>query len=248
MYWLREYRRKPIKLTDYLPWLCMFRPGVVVNKDGSFQKTFRFRGPDLDSATEPELLGICARINNVFKRFPGGWAIFSDAIRFRSEAYPNSAFPDPVSYLIDLERKKYFDAGNHFESAYYLTIQYLPPAEKTERLSTILIKRDDSGMLREGYRAQLQTFITECDRVFKLLRETWPEMEELDSDETMTYLHWCTSTKRHYVKTPPSNMDLDIVLGDKPLLGGLEPKLGEKHLRIVSVLSFPGNKCSRHIG
>jgi len=26
-------------------------PGVVLNKDGSFQRTLTFRGPDLDSAT-----------------------------------------------------------------------------------------------------------------------------------------------------------------------------------------------------
>src|SRR3546814_11171110 len=51
---LAEYRRKPALLADHLPWAALVAPGVVLNKDGSFQRSFRFRGPDLASATEPE--------------------------------------------------------------------------------------------------------------------------------------------------------------------------------------------------
>ena len=48
---LAEYRQKPKMLADFLPWAALVAPGVVLNKDGSFQRTARFRGPDLDSAT-----------------------------------------------------------------------------------------------------------------------------------------------------------------------------------------------------
>ena len=48
---LAEYRKKPQSLADFLPWAALVAPGVVLNKDGSFQRTARFRGPDLDSAT-----------------------------------------------------------------------------------------------------------------------------------------------------------------------------------------------------
>ena len=47
---LAEYRRTATRLADYLPWVALVAEGVVVNKDGSFQRTARFRGPDLDSA------------------------------------------------------------------------------------------------------------------------------------------------------------------------------------------------------
>jgi type IV secretion system protein TrbE len=42
---LAEYRKKSASLSDYLPWACLVAPGVVLNKDGSFQRTFRYRGP-----------------------------------------------------------------------------------------------------------------------------------------------------------------------------------------------------------
>ncbi len=48
---LREYRQQPSRLADYLPWACMAAPGVILNKDGSFQRTARFCGPDLESST-----------------------------------------------------------------------------------------------------------------------------------------------------------------------------------------------------
>ena len=47
---LTEYRPKANRLADFLPWAALVAEGVVLNKDGSFQRTARFRGPDLDSA------------------------------------------------------------------------------------------------------------------------------------------------------------------------------------------------------
>ena len=43
---LAEYRQRPALLADWLPWAGLVAPGVVLNKDGSFQRTFQFRGPD----------------------------------------------------------------------------------------------------------------------------------------------------------------------------------------------------------
>ena len=71
---LREYRNKADRLADFLPWAALVAPGVVLNKDGSFQRTARFRGPDLDSAVAAELVAVAGRINNAFRRLGSGWA------------------------------------------------------------------------------------------------------------------------------------------------------------------------------
>ena len=49
---IAEYRRGAELLADRLPWAALVARGVILNKDGSFQRTFAFRGPDLESATE----------------------------------------------------------------------------------------------------------------------------------------------------------------------------------------------------
>jgi type IV secretion system protein TrbE len=82
---LAEYRNRTACLADYLPWAALIAPGVVLNKDGSFQRTARFRGPDLDSATPAELVGTTARLNNVLRRLGSGWAIFVEAARLPAQ-------------------------------------------------------------------------------------------------------------------------------------------------------------------
>ncbi|PNB35863.1 hypothetical protein C1X73_37935, partial [Pseudomonas sp. FW305-130] len=80
-------------------------PGIVLNKDGSFLRVARFRGPDLESATEAELVSACARANNVLRRFGTGWALHFEAERREALGYAASAFPDPASWLVDEERR-----------------------------------------------------------------------------------------------------------------------------------------------
>lgn len=127
---LREYSRRPKRLADFLPWAALIAPGVVLNKDGAFQRTARFRGPDLDSATTTELTATAARLNNALRRLGSGWTVLVEAQRYPAVAYPVSGFPDPVSALVDEERRADFQAeGAHFESVYFLSLVWLPPAE-----------------------------------------------------------------------------------------------------------------------
>ena len=55
---MAEYRKHPRCLADYVPWAALIAPGVILNKDGSFQRTAKFRGPDVESVTDAELVGL----------------------------------------------------------------------------------------------------------------------------------------------------------------------------------------------
>jgi type IV secretion system protein TrbE len=236
---LAEYRNKPQSLADFLPWAALVAEGVVLNKDGSFQRTARFRGPDLDSATPAELVGTTARLNNALRRLGTGWAIFVEASRNAAQSYPQSEFPDPVSALVDTERKAQFEeAGAHFESAYYLTLLYLPPAEEAARAEAWLYEgrsRDGGVDAHEG----LKGFVDRTDRVLQLVEGFVPEAAWLSDAETLTYLHVCISTRRHRVGVPEVPMYLDAILVDEAFAGGLEPRLGQTHLRTLTVMGFP---------
>ena len=235
---LAEYRKRPALLADYLPWAALVAKGVVLNKDGSFQRTARFRGPDLDSATPAELVGTTARLNNALRRLGSGWAIFVEAQRDAANRYPESRFPDAVSALVDAERKAQFEEeGAHFESAYYLTLCWLPPAEDAARAEAWLYEGRAKGGV-DG-REVLRGFIDRTSRVLQLVEGFVPDAAWLDDAETLTYLHSCISTKRHRVRVPEVPMHLDALLVDEPLAGGLEPRLGSQHLRTLSVIGFP---------
>src|SRR5438309_8124066 len=155
---LREYQRQPAQLADWLPWAGLVAAGVVLNKDSSFQRTARFRGPDLDSATSSELVATSARLNNALRRFESGWALFVEAERGRAAPYPRSTFPDPLSWLVDEERRAGYEAaGSHFESAYYLTLLWLPPGESQAKAQRMLL--DSPSKHGVNWRDHLNAFV-----------------------------------------------------------------------------------------
>lgn len=235
---LSEYRRTAARLADYLPWAALVGSGVVLNKDGSFQRTAKFRGPDLDSAVAAELVAVAGRINNAVRRLGSGWSIFVEAVRLAAPQYPESTFPDPASALLDAERKAQFDEdGTHFESRYYLTFLWLPPADEAARTESWLYEgRAQAGV--DPWEA-LRGFVDRTNRVLELLDGFMPECRWLDDGETLTYLHSAISTNRHRVRVPEVPMHLDALLADQPLTGGLEPRLGTAHLRVLTIVGFP---------
>jgi len=235
---LAEYRQRPALLADWLPWAGLVAPGVVLNKDGSFQRTARFRGPDLDSATQGELIATTARLNNALRRLGSGWALFVEAERRPASDYPHSEFPEPLSWLVDEERRATFEeSGSHFESGYHLTLQYLPPEESRARAARLLYENTSTAGV--DWRERLAAFVAETDRVFDLLDGVMPEIAWLDDGETLTYLHGTISTRSYRIAVPEVPFHLDALLADAPLVGGLAPMLGDRHLRVVTVRGFP---------
>ena len=236
---LSEYRRSTASLADFLPWAALVDEGIVLNKDGSFQRTARFRGPDLDSSVPAELVAVAGRLNNALRRLGSGWAVFVEAQRYQSNAYPPSSCPDVASALVDAERRAQFEEeGAHYKSAYFLTFLYLPPAEDAARAERFLYEGRERGQAADAHEA-LRGFVDRTDRVLQLVEGFMPECRWLDDGETLTYLHACVSTKCHRVRVPEIPMYLDALLADQPLTGGLEPMLGSQHLRVLTIVGFP---------
>ena len=235
---LSEYRPRSAHLADYLPWVALVAQGIVLNKDGSFQRSARFRGPDLDSATPAELVAVTARLNSTLRRLGSGWAVFVEAQRVPAQSYPLAEFPDAVSELVDVERREQFrEEGAHFESFYYLTLLWMPPAEEAARAEAWLYEGRSKPGIDTG--ELVKSFVDRTDRFLHLIEGFMPVAEWLGDSETLTYLHSCVSTKVQRVRVPETPAYLDALLADEPLVGGLEPRLGDHHLRTLTIAGFP---------
>jgi type IV secretion/conjugal transfer VirB4 family ATPase len=236
---LTEYRRSISHLVDFLPWAALVDEGIVLNKDGSFQRTAKFRGPDLDSAVPAELVGVAGRLNNALRRLGSGWAVFVEAQRYPASQYPEGYFPDVASALVDVERRAQFEEeGAHYESNYFLTFLYLPPPEDTARAEGFLYEGRDRRQDADARQVQ-RGFVDQTCRVLGLVEGFMPELKWIDDEETLTYLHSTVSTKRQRVRVPEIPVYLDAVLADQQLTGGLEPMLGNSHLRVLTIVGFP---------
>lgn len=240
MFSLAEYRRRPALLADWLPWAGLVAPGVVLNKDGSFQRSARFRGPDLDSATTGELVATTARLNNALRRLESGWAVFVEAERGVAAPYPHSSFPDALSWLIDEERRAAYESGStHFESTYRMTLLWLPPSEVRARLSRVMV--DAPKQKHASSTEHLDAFVNETERFRGLLEGLMSDIAWLDDAETLAYLHATISTTSHPVAVPQVPFHIDALVADRPLSGGLAPMLGDAHLRCLTVRGFPSS-------
>jgi type IV secretion system protein VirB4 len=238
MRFLDEARRRPAVLADHLPWAALVAPGVVLNKDGSFLTGLRFRGPDLESATEDELMAVRARLNNVLRRLGSGWCLHVEARRRAAEAYPATDIPVPVAWLVDAERQAAFErAEPAFETDFRLALTWLPPADEARRAERLLL--DGLGRADRDWRVALDAFRRQANGVLDLLSDTLPEAERLDDAALLAWLHASVSTRAHPVAPGTTPVFLDAALSDEPLTGGLSPRLGGHSLQVVSVRALP---------
>ncbi|MGB3625352.1 MAG: conjugal transfer protein TrbE, partial [Henriciella sp.] len=115
---------------------------------------------------------------------------------------------------------------------------WLPPADAVGRAEKALIERAEAEGMTD-WRARLAAFERQAERTFDLLATCLTEIERLGDEDTLTYLHAAISTKQHRVAVPELPVFLDAILADSAFSGGLEPRLGEAHLRTLTILGFP---------
>lgn len=212
------------------------KEAIILNKNGTFQKTLKFRGHDLDSATMYELKNSDARLNDVLRRLDGGWTMHIEAKRVRSKEYSTNEIDNFALKLIDNERKEKFESGNYFESEYYLTLTYLTPIDAEKKIKKFFV---DEVEFSKKLDKSLEIFKKEFKEIRGLFEELFLEVEDLTAEETYTYLHSCISSKNQKVIVPEVPMYIANYLCDCDLVGGLKPILGGKHFRCISLQGFP---------
>ena len=233
---IKEYQDEKKKLSTYIPWIAMIDEGVILNKNGTFQKTLKFRGYDLDSATIYELQNSNGRLNNVLTRLEGNWTMHIEARRVHSKEYESTEIENFALKLIDDERKNKFQSGTYFESEYYLTLTYLTPVDTEKKLKNFFIEEEKTA---ENIDKSLENFKKEFKEIKGLFKDLFLEVQELSKEETYEYLHSCVSIKNHKIIVPEVPMYISNYLCDSDMVGGLKPKLGNKHMRCISLQGFP---------
>jgi type IV secretion system protein VirB4 len=238
---LRQYKSTTDQLADHLPWAALVAPGIVLNKDGSLQRTIRYYGPDLDSATPAELVSISARANNILRRFGAGWALFFEAQRGDALDYPAPGAETGLAALIDAERRAAFEgeSDRHFETQYYLTLTFMPAPDALSKAGRVLVESAATGEAPRDWKDEVRAFVSSTDTAIDMFASFMPAVDALDDAETLTYLHSAISTAHHRIEPPATPIYLDACLVDTPLFGGMAPRLGDQHLRTLTVLGFP---------
>jgi type IV secretion system protein VirB4 len=247
-----ENRRHPRGLADLLLAYALVDDGVLLQQDGSLLAAWSYRGPDMMSAVPAQMDALSSRLNHVL-RFGSGWMVQCDAIRSYAPGYPaRGSFPDPITRVIDDERRQQFmDEGAHFECEYFLTLTYLPPAEAEERAKAWLFEGSEAyssnrtaAQHLDRFRSRVDLFEDVFGQLFqaaRLKRITVVDDSGAEQvhDGLLRYIRRCINGIDHPFALPEIPCYLNDLLACEDFYGGMEPRIGRKHIRVIAIDGFP---------
>ena len=247
---ITEHRRHATGLADLVLYDAVIADGVLLLQDGALLAGWSFRGPDMSSATHEEMAALSSRLGAILC-LGSRWMIHCDTIRTVAPGYPGQGhFPDAVTRIIDDERREQFLAeGAHFESEYFLTLTYLPPAASEEKMQGWLfegvrVRKAGAQRALEYFESKVAAFEDVFSSLFSVerLRTTFYEDElgyRTAYDSLLRYLRRCVTGQNHPFVLPDIPIYLNQLVATEDFVGGIEPKIGERHLRVVAVDGFP---------
>jgi type IV secretion system protein VirB4 len=258
MHALKEHRSPTKALPDLLNWAAVIDDGIVLNKDGSLMAGFFYRGQDLATVTAAERNRVSAVVNAALSKLGSEWMLHQDAVRVEARAYPapeESAFPDPITALIDQERRYQFGrADAHYESIYAMVVTYLPAKLTQSKVADMMFEEtgnaNKKGRSGAGDRAlrQFKSALLEIeDRLSSVLdlnrMQGIPYLDEDGrehiNDQLLQFLHYSLTGNPHPINLPPCPMYLDAVIGGHEFWSGIVPRLDDKLIQVVAIDGFP---------
>jgi len=245
-----EHRRHAVGLADLLLYDSLIEDGILLLHDGGLLAGWKFRGPDLGSATAAEMSTLSARLGAIL-RLGSGWMVQCESIRSQAPGYPEGQqFPDSITRIIDDERREQFMAeGAHFESEYFLTLTYLPPIAREEKIKGWMFegikgRQGEGARVLEQFKSRVAAFEDVFRSLFTVTRLKSVFEREAASkgavyDELLRYVHRCVSWKDHPIRRPDFPVYLSDLLATEDFVGGLTPRIGKRHLRVIAIDGFP---------
>jgi type IV secretion/conjugal transfer VirB4 family ATPase len=253
---LKQFRDRRSSLMDELNWAFPAAPGVVQCKDGSLLAGGMFEGPDLSSFTPDSLSWLSERTNDALMRLGGGWSIWTDTCRLQAPTYfdPSlSAFPDPVSKMVEDERRRHFQSlGRLYDTENAFVLQYTPPSRVQGRLVNLMYEGDSleedqseaAGILR-NFQAAVSDFEDSLPNDIRFQRfEDFGIEDQFGTrsvrSQLINYLNYCLTGDEASVAVPEDCAFLDFIMGGLPFATGDELLVGDKFVSVVGILGCPG--------
>ncbi len=236
--WSNQHEQRSAGFSDLLNYAHFIDDGVIINKDGAFLLAYRFRGPDLYSASSAQLDALTAIINRMCIFLEDGWMLHVDELRVPSLDYPEAVdFPNLAADLIDQERRRAYEtAGNHYENLQFLCLVWKFPLSVVKTTRHWFI----DGLPEEKYSdltQLLKQFLNRANRCVSLL-STQFILEKLNSADLLSYLKLCITGDIAPATVPPDGCFLDVVLASRNVTAGYLPRVGENYIYVLSIVGY----------
>jgi type IV secretion system protein VirB4 len=220
-------------------------PDILMQRDGSFIKAWKYQGPDLQLETEAKMASLSERLNSVI-RLGAGWMIHFHVFRFPASPYRKSNnFPDPIAALIEEERAAQAEKiGARLETEFFASLTYLPPTKSEYATEKFLYGAGDDAAAKSlaTFQATTERFENVFGEIFHAERlGSRTEMRrgrEIRFNDLLAYYRRCLT----HVKAPFVEPEFPVYLNDilgRDVTTGERPRVGEQRIAVVSIDGFP---------
>lgn len=253
---LYRYRSKEAGLSDLLNYAAMVDDGVIVGKNGSFMAAWLYAGDDNASSTDQQREMVSFRINQALAGLGNGWMIHVDAPRRPAPNYSErglSHFPDPVTAMIDEERRQLFEGlGTMYEGYFVITATYFPPMLAEQKFVELMFDDDRARPsqkartvdLVEKFKRDVVSFESRLGAALRLTRLKGHSIINEDGStvtqcDFLRWLQFCAAGVNQPVVLPSNPMYLDSIIGGQEMWAGVVPRIGRKFVQTVAIDGFP---------
>ena len=246
---IKEFRDKNKAFPDLLNIACMVdsetilgKPcAIALQKDGSLMAGLQFSGPDLESMSHTAVNRLSSIINAALVRLGNGWATHITAIRDHADGYIDPAdnhFADPISQLIDDERRQQFvQEDAHFLSRYTLVLSWQTPPDSGVAAGQVFVDSRNAPE-KKSFESVIRKFVDLVEGTAGMLANRL-KVVPLNDSALLTHIHECITGKPHRVNAPDFPVYLDTVIGHHEFVAGLEPRIDDQHIRVLTFTGYP---------
>lgn len=249
---LRAMRNPRKGFSDLLVYAALIKPGVVLNKDGALMAGWYLRGEDAASRTSGELARRVAFLNAGFVQRDVGWMFHYDKIRTPAPPPQANRYVRTATEAVMAEARAEAASrfGARFETRDVLVATYLPPTDNANRMRKLIIEGENAAAIDVD--TVLQNFeqgLTEFEDVVgncmvEMLRLGTRAAHDgvgpsIASDELLEHLNTCVNGENAPVAVPAPPVYLDGLIASQDFYGGFRPRVGDRHVRVVTIAKFP---------
>ncbi|MCB1753895.1 MAG: conjugal transfer protein TrbE [Gammaproteobacteria bacterium] len=229
-----------------------FENGIIVGNDGTLMAAFSYRGHDVDSASETQLNFVSRRINDVLAVLGNGWAMWTDVMRVPVHSYPAAEdchFPDPISRLIDEERRTaVMEQQDHYQSVLWVVLCYKLPSAAARRVVEAMIDDDEKSLDHLDqeqktlyfFKRSLDLFAVNMAGIFPDFTQAKPYKEGNSwYCDFLRYLNFCATGINRPVLVPSPTFPISRLIGGQDFHCLFQPVVGKMRIAVLSIEGMP---------
>jgi len=222
-------------LAAIVPYGHFLDGGEVYLRGRGLMAAYALGGLSLESASRAELAAAAERFVAALRQLGTNYMVQVIFYRLPATGYPQRSFPSRAARLIDGERREQFAAQNYWRtlSRLYLTAQLEAAVPRHVRSAVF-----SAGQWNPGADLILQRFRELQANVIDALGGTIP-LRRLALAETFRDLILAITGRDYPALLPAGKVRLNEIIASERWYGGVEPWIGELHMRPVCITAYP---------